>query len=393
MVKTVLRALTVVLAAIILGFLGGSQSHAQLDFSGASVTSDVTVVRGPPDLFRYRYTITNPNPNAGVVRLTVDQDPVHAGENDETNVEVAGTGTFTKFPGNYVWDNFLVPGNGSVTVGFDDIHGPRSATLLLVINGRPIFDTVNAPVPALRRVGEEPRPGLGEIVQPLLAPYPSESTQGYRLEGSFTNSVEGVFQYKYFLRNIGNTAFGPNVDPTSDNHADFYVNESLLHLAIHDEVFNQPDNQVATGFGVDSLGHTPTIGPQEPLPQGIGVHHYYWEGLGDGPAGPWAPGQVITLGFRDEHASAVAAWNGRLHGSGETVPTEPFEAADQVPDVPAVPKVGGISVDPDVDALPLEAPDSSSSNRRVLAAGAAAVAAGALALGGGAWYARRRWLR
>ena len=54
------------------------------------------------------------------------------------------------------------------------------------------------------------------------------------------------------------------------------------------------------------------------------------------------------------------------------------------------PSVGGIAELPDVAGTPLEAPASSRSNAAVLAGIAAAVAAGAVALGGAAWYARRR---
>ena len=143
-----------------------------------------------------------------------------------------------------------------------------------------------------------------------------------------------MWQYRYTLKNTGNTALGPNVDPATDNHADFYVNEHRTHAGIHDETFDGPDNGVATGFGFDSAAHTPTIGAQEPLPRGIRAHHYYWEGLGDGAA--WAPGQVITLGFSDEHSPGLVSWSGRTKGSGETVPEEPFDEEDQLLPIPAL---------------------------------------------------------
>ena len=56
------------------------------------------------------------------------------------------------------------------------------------------------------------------------------------------------------------------------------------------------------------------------------------------------------------------------------------------------PPVGGISVGPGVAGLPLKAPDSSGSSAGLLA-GVASAAAGAFALGGAAWFARRRWMR
>ena len=52
--------------------------------------------------------------------------------------------------------------------------------------------------------------------------------------------------------------------------------------------------------------------------------------------------------------------------------------------------VGGIAELPDVAGRPLEAQDSSGFRASVRGGVLAAVAAGALALGGAAWYARRR---
>ena len=52
--------------------------------------------------------------------------------------------------------------------------------------------------------------------------------------------------------------------------------------------------------------------------------------------------------------------------------------------------VGGIAELPEVAGVPLEAPGSSDSNTGLLAGIAAAIAAGTVALGGAAWYARRR---
>ena len=55
--------------------------------------------------------------------------------------------------------------------------------------------------------------------------------------------------------------------------------------------------------------------------------------------------------------------------------------------------VGGVSIDLDVDGLPLEAPGSSGRNAGLIAGIVAAIAAGAVTLGGAAWYGRRRVLR
>ena len=60
---------------------------------------------------------------------------------------------------------------------------------------------------------------------------------------------------------------------------------------------------------------------------------------------------------------------------------------------PGVPKkIGGIAVDPDAGALPLESAGSAGANAGVLAGVIATVTASAVALAGAAWYARRRCL-
>lgn len=55
--------------------------------------------------------------------------------------------------------------------------------------------------------------------------------------------------------------------------------------------------------------------------------------------------------------------------------------------------VGGISVDPDVGALPAETAQSSGGNAGMLTALVAGATAAAMSLAGAAWYARRRWAR
>ena len=62
--------------------------------------------------------------------------------------------------------------------------------------------------------------------------------------------------------------------------------------------------------------------------------------------------------------------------------------------LPATQNVGGLAVDLDASRTPVETPNSPGNNLGVLAGVVAgAVTAGALALGGAAWYARRRWAR
>ena len=57
------------------------------------------------------------------------------------------------------------------------------------------------------------------------------------------------------------------------------------------------------------------------------------------------------------------------------------------------PPVGGIADLPEVAGTPLETGGSSGPSTTLLASLAGAIAAGTLALGGAAWYARRRWAR
>ena len=55
--------------------------------------------------------------------------------------------------------------------------------------------------------------------------------------------------------------------------------------------------------------------------------------------------------------------------------------------------VGGVSIDLDVEGLPLEAPDSSGRNVGLIAGIVAAIAVGVVTLSGAAWYGRRRWAK
>ena len=54
--------------------------------------------------------------------------------------------------------------------------------------------------------------------------------------------------------------------------------------------------------------------------------------------------------------------------------------------------IGGVAELPEVTGTPLETTGSSGSSTGLLAGIVAAIAAGTVALGGAAWYARRRWL-
>ena len=87
-----------------------------------------------------------------------------------------------------------------------------------------------------------------------------------------------------------------------------------------------------------------------------------------------------------------AAWYARRRnadGSGQTRLTT-NAASDKHPDWQPIVGVGGIAELPEVAGAPLEAADSSGPSAGLLAGIAALAGVGALALGGAAWYARRR---
>jgi hypothetical protein len=74
------------------------------------------------------------------------------------------------------------------------------------------------------------------------------------------------------------------------------------------------------------------------------------------------------------------------------VPIPCFDATDDKT-APTPAAVGGIAELPDVAGTPVQTGGSSGPGPGALARMAAAIATGALALGGAAWYGRRRWLR
>jgi hypothetical protein len=96
-------------------------------------------------------------------------------------------------------------------------------------------------------------------------------------------------------------------------------------------------------------------------------------------------------------AGPIAAW--AVVNSPTTIldvkPPDPKSEALGLTPVYAPPtKVGGAAQDlPDIAGAPLEAPDSSGGNGGALVGLIAGVTAGVVALGGAAWYARRRQIR
>ena len=77
--------------------------------------------------------------------------------------------------------------------------------------------------------------------------------------------------------------------------------------------------------------------------------------------------------------------------TGSRPPPPPTATPTNTPLAP--PPVGGIALDPDLSALPLETHEPSNNNTGLLAGIVAAVATGGLALAGVGWYAARQPLR
>ena len=104
----------------------------------------------------------------------------------------------------------------------------------------------------------------------------------------------------------------------------------------------------------------------------------------------WSPdGSQIAFDSRRDGNAEVYVMN--ADGSAQTNLTN-HPNTDIVPDWQPF-GVGGMAELPEVAGEALETPDSSVSNTGLLASVAGAVAAAILALGGAAWYARRRWAK
>jgi hypothetical protein len=339
-----LRLLFIAIAALSAPSIPPAFAQIVIPGTDLSVGWDVNFNNGN-GLFEYRYTITN-NGAANLtdqVRWSVAEDQVfgHAGLHDEGNFLNDGgiyqyDAVLGGFPlHNYDWRNLDIPAGNSITVGFDDIHGPtmerwRIQQGLASLQGGP--PDLGAPVPRLAAAGAIVPPnggpngnGLGTIALDLGG----GQIKAYTLIGGAAVPVAGGWQYKYFLSNTGNVPIGPDLIPPNDNHADYFVAEHPLHVALHHmgEIFNEPQNPMATAFGWDDAtghGHGGVTSP----------HNYFWHKLGDGVIGPWLPGQTITLGFFDVHGPAMAPWGGWVIGSESS---GSFNDADELVPVPVPP--------------------------------------------------------
>ena len=100
-----------------------------------------------------------------------------------------------------------------------------------------------------------------------------------------------------------------------------------------------------------------------------------------------------TINLGGISASSLNNPNGlAVDGAGNLYVGDATNARVLVYDSPLT-AVGGIAELPEVAGTPLDAPESSGLSAGILVGVAGAVAAGAVALGGAAWYARRRRLR
>ena len=100
---------------------------------------------------------------------------------------------------------------------------------------------------------------------------------------------------------------------------------------------------------------------------------------------------IRVLGTNEVFGYLVLAGHGVDFGTATPADVTAFEAAvAQFTPMPV--QIGGIAELPGADAAPLAAPDSAGPSAGAVVGIAAAIAAGVVALGGAAWYARRRWL-
>ena len=113
----------------------------------------------------------------------------------------------------------------------------------------------------------------------------------------------------------------------------------------------------------------------------------------------WSP-DGSKIAFVSERDGDFEVYVMNADGSGPTNLTNDPTFFDEWPNwqplvdsVAALGPVGGIAEIEDLSGAPLQSRDPSDISVEILAALLAGVTASALALGGAAWYARRRWLR
>ncbi len=299
--------------------------------------------------FDYSYTLTDTGGAAVLdgVRLTAGEAAVHTVTHPHGEVGFANDGgVFARdvltplIPAhNYDWSNLDIAANGAITIGFSDTDAPVFSQSRLHYTPTATTNLFALPVPrgGLLTPGPAIIPGPaggGGGIKGGLGGVCAVTVLGdnkcYTYLGSTVEPVAGGFLYKKFLENTGVVAIGPDVvDPltgkTPDNFASHFEAEHPAHVGIHHEDFTVlPDNAYAEFFGFDSIGYLDNslaaLWFLDPIfhPARIPGHNYYWSGLGNGAAGPWAVGQVLTLGFFDPHGPALTGWAGLVRGSEGT---------------------------------------------------------------------------
>lgn len=151
---------------------------------------------------------------------------------------------------------------------------------------------------------------------------------------------------------------------------DEYVNPPPKH---------SPGSQFEMDIGSGFSHIEPTGGPfSSPSPD----HVYRYEVTGQGSPASF---RFADNPSSDNYGVLTITLDQLVGGTATPTPT-PTRTPTPTPTV----IVGGISVDPDMGALPLETAGSSGGSVGVLAAIVAGATTGAIALGGAAWYVRRR---
>lgn len=148
-------------AALAAALAFGPAQAAPIVAGATDLTLDGTAVQ-VGGVWQYRYTITETSNNAAnLVRLIVSESKPHQGVHHENNFLNDGGGfqydfaVPAPFAGlsahNYFWNNLKVGAKQSITVGFDDVHGPTNATWGIqrggAINHIELTQLVPVPVP------------------------------------------------------------------------------------------------------------------------------------------------------------------------------------------------------------------------------------------------------
>ena len=141
-------------------------------------------------------------------------------------------------------------------------------------------------------------------------------------------------------------------------------------------------------------GDTAVVGAPGEDAGGTNAGAAYGIGRNAGGANNW--GQVKRLTALDAQAGDQFGWSAAVSGDFAVLGALDEDAGGSNAGAAYVFQslpVGGIAELPETDGAPLQTSGSSAPSAGVLAGMAVAFAAGTLALGGAAWYARRRWLQ